>query len=187
MGCHIVTRHIGVVPDDKNHPRYGVIQEACETAGRYAESMGGIFAIETGPEKAEVLERFIGSLSTKGVGVNLDPANLVMTFGGEGAPSVYTLKDYIVHTHIKDGRLKQFCDPDIMYGMPGAPEIEGDEWDYCEETPVGEGDVNFPSYLSALKAIGYTGFLTVEREMVENPVEDMKRSVAYVKALIADK
>lgn len=46
----IVTAHIGVVPADKKHPRYGIMQEACGELAEYADSLNAHFAIETGPE-----------------------------------------------------------------------------------------------------------------------------------------
>ena len=98
----IVTTHIGVVPADKNHERYKIMQEACFELSRYADSMDAHFAIETGPEIATTLKGFLDDLGSKGVAVNYDPANFVMVTGDDPVNAVYTLKDYIVHTHAKD-------------------------------------------------------------------------------------
>ena len=91
----VVTTHIGVVPEDKNVERYKIMQEACFTLSRYADQNNAHFAIETGPERAEVLRAFLDSLGSRGVAVNLDPANLVMVTGDDPVKAVYTLKDYI--------------------------------------------------------------------------------------------
>ena len=99
----VVTTHIGVVPEDKNHPRYKIMQEACYELATYADSIHAHFAIETGPERSEVLRDFLDSLGSTGVGVNLDPANLVMVTGDDPVKAVHNLKKYIVHTHAKDG------------------------------------------------------------------------------------
>ena len=93
----IVTTHIGVVPEDENHERYKIMQEACFELSRYADSIGSHFAIETGPEKSATLKKFLDALGSKGVAVNLDPANLVMVTGDDPVGAVYNLKDYIVH------------------------------------------------------------------------------------------
>ena len=103
LETNIVTTHIGVVPNDEKHPRYSVMQRACLELAEAAESMDAHFAVETGPETAAVLKRFLDSLNSKGVAVNLDPANFVMVTGDDPVRAVYTLKDYIVHTHAKDG------------------------------------------------------------------------------------
>lgn len=96
-----MTTHIGVVPADPSHPRYGVMQQACFELAQYADSLDAHFAIETGPETAATLKHFLDELHSTGVAVNLDPANLVMVTGDDPVQAVYTLKDYIVHTHAR--------------------------------------------------------------------------------------
>ena len=54
--------------------------------------------------------------------------------------------------------------------------------DYFIETPVGQGDVDFPAYFAALNEIGYNGFLTIEREAGGNPVLDIQKAADYVRA-----
>ena len=105
----VVTTHIGVVPSDENHPRYEIMQKACRELAEAADSMEAHFAVETGPETAETLKKFLDSLMSKGVAVNLDPANLVMVTGDDPVRAVYTLRDYIVHTHAKDGKKLSDC------------------------------------------------------------------------------
>ena len=95
----VVTTHIGVVPEDKNHERYKILQEACHELAMYADSVGAKFAIETGPERSIVLKEFLDSLGSTGVSVNLDPANLVMVTGDDPVGAVYNLQKYIIHTH----------------------------------------------------------------------------------------
>ncbi|MBP3665172.1 MAG: sugar phosphate isomerase/epimerase, partial [Tyzzerella sp.] len=94
LECNIVTTHIGVVPGDKNHPRYQVMQEACGALARYADAMQAHFAIETGPETSLTLKGFLDSLGSTGVAVNMDPANLVMVTGDDPVQAVYNLRDY---------------------------------------------------------------------------------------------
>ena len=87
----VVTTHIGVVPEDKNHERYKILQEACHELAMYADSVGAKFAIETGPETAPVLAEFVKAAG-RGVGVNLDPANFVMVTGQDPTEAVYLLR-----------------------------------------------------------------------------------------------
>ena len=81
LGTDIVTTHIGVVPEDSSHERYKIMQEACFELSRFADSLDAHFAIETGPETSATLKKFLDSLGSTGVAVNLDPANLVMVTG----------------------------------------------------------------------------------------------------------
>ena len=169
MDCNIVTTHIGTVPNDKNAEQYKIMQEACFTLAEFADSMHAHFAVETGPEPALVLKEFLDSLHSNGVAVNLDPANLVMLVADDPVQAVYTLKDYIVHTHAKDG-----------VQVSPATATEGVKY---EELSLGTGGVPFPKYLEALSEVGYKGFLTVERECGDTPEKDIKAAVDYLKNL----
>ncbi len=180
LGSKVVTTHIGVIPDTKNDT-YKIMQEACNELAEYADSVGASFAVETGPEPAAMLREFLDSLSARGVKVNLDPANLVMVTRDDPVAAVYTLKDYIVHTHAKDGVNLKPCDRHEIYGFFAEGGI-GDLriWEYFNEVPLGEGNVDFDRYLAALADIGYKGFLTIEREVGENPAADIKKAVDFL-------
>ncbi len=185
LGTNIVTTHIGVIPADQNSETYAVLYDACEELASYAHSVGACFAVETGPEPAERLYAFLSSLSTRGVGVNLDPANFVMVTDEDPARAVGILKDYIVHTHAKDGIMRKKTDPQIIYdffaeGGIGDLRLE----DYFLETPLGEGKVDFGAYLQALESAGYQGFLTIERETGADPLADVKRAVDYLRQMM---
>ncbi|MDD5898861.1 MAG: sugar phosphate isomerase/epimerase [Clostridia bacterium] len=175
----VVTTHIGVVPTDSTHPRYAVMQDACGQLAAYADSMQAHFAIETGPEPSAVLKRFLDGLHSTGVAVNLDPANLVMVTGDDPVRAVHNLKDYIVHTHAKDGRKLYDKNPEIIYGLVPDDAIVTDP--SFAEVPLGEGQVPFAGYLAALEEVGYRGFLTIEREVGGNPYGDIELAVSFLK------
>ena len=178
LGTNVVTTHIGVVPEDKNHDRYKVMQEACFELARYADSLEAHFAVETGPETSLELKKFLDGLNSTGVGVNLDPANLVMVTGDNPAKAVYNLQKYIVHTHAKDGVQNFYKDPEIVYGIKKDPLVTGESF---TEVPLGEGSVNWKDYLAALEDIGYKGFLTIEREVGDDPERDIRAAVEFLK------
>lgn len=177
----VVTTHIGVVPEDPAHPRYGIMQDACGKLAAYADGMQAHFAIETGPEKAATLKGFLDGLHSTGVAVNLDPANFVMVTGDDPVQAVYTLQDYIVHTHAKDGRRLAVRDPEVLYGMVESEMLSDPSY---IELPLGEGDVDFPNYLKALNDIGFKGFLTIEREVGDDPEGDIGAAVRFLQNLI---
>lgn len=181
LETNVVTTHIGVVPKDSAHPRYGIMQEACGELARYADSLKAHFAIETGPEEAATLKGFLDGLHSKGVAVNLDPANFVMVTGDDPVQAVYTLKDYIVHTHAKDGKRLHYVEPEIVYGLAEADMLGSSSF---IELPLGEGTVDFPAYLKALEDIGFKGFLTIEREVGDDPGKDIAAAVEFLKNII---
>lgn len=184
FGAKVITTHIGVIPKDKNEPRYKVMLKALTECGLYAKEKGITLAIETGPEKATTLLQFIKD-TKRGVGVNLDPANFVMVTDQDPVEAVYLLKDYIVHTHLKDGILLHKTDPKIIYDYFAEGGIELlNISNYFIETPVGEGHVNFKKYIKALKDINYNGFLTIERETGPEPLKDIKQAISFIIPLI---
>lgn len=180
LECNIVTTHIGVVPEDKNHPRYQIMQEACGQLSEYADQMQAHFAIETGPETSLTLKGFLDSLGSRGVAVNMDPANLVMVTGDDPVQAVYHLRDYIVHTHAKDGIKLKDGDPEVIYGVKVIEDIIKSE-EYFREVPLGEGKVPFAKYLNALEDIGYRGFLTIEREVGDAPAKDILLAADFLR------
>ncbi len=184
LETNVVTTHIGVVPSDPNHPRYKIMQEACGELAEYADSIGAHFAVETGPETSLTLKGFLDSLHSTGVGVNLDPANLVMVTGDDPANAVYNLKDYIVHTHAKDGTKLFDKDPEIVYGIRRDDALVTSR--SFKEMPLGEGQVPYTKYLKALEDIGYRGFLTIERECGDDPAGDIAKAVSFLKEIIAN-
>ena len=182
----VVTTHIGVVPSDPTHERYGIMQEACFELARYADSIGSHFAIETGPELSSTLKKFLDGLHSTGVAVNLDPANLVMAVGDDPVEAVHNLKDYIVHTHAKDGKMLKRTNPEYIYHVVPNPE-DMEMQQYFIEMPLGQGNVNFESYLAALDEIGYRGFLTIEREVGEDPAADIMIAKEHLLRIIENR
>lgn len=184
LDSDIVTTHFGIVPEIINK-QYEILIEACRKLGSFASATNCTFAIETGPERATILRKFIENACVKGIGVNFDPANLVMVTGDDPIEGVYELKNHIVHTHAKDGIMKKQHIPEIVYKAFAEPEkykLNFDE--YFIETPLGKGSVDFPHYLNALNSIGYTGFLTIEREVGDEPEFDISQAVRFLKAQI---
>lgn len=184
LGTTVVTTHIGVVPRSRRAPRYAVMKAACEELAEYGDKVGASFAVETGPETAAELKEFLDSLSARGVRVNYDPANLVMVTHDDPVAGVETLGNYIVHTHAKDGIHKKGCDAEKIYEAFAVGGVEGLHiGDYFEETPLGEGEVDWPAYMAALKKVGYDGYLTIEREVGADPVADISKAVGFLRAL----
>lgn len=165
----IVTTHIGHLPEDESAREWEIGLETAITLGKYAEERGIFLASETGPESPRRLRRFLEKTGNPAIKVNYDPANFIMLGPFDHIGGVKILKDWIVHTHAKDG----LC---LMQG-------EGDEDNLWEEVPLGEGGVAFPYYLKALDDVGYDGYLTIEREVGDNPEADIVKAVEFLRSL----
>ena len=177
----VVTTHIGVIPQEVNSQKWPVMREACEDLGNYGDKIGVQIAIETGPEKVELLKKFLENLKSGSVKVNYDPANLVMVTGDNATAGVHLLKDYIIHTHAKDGVRLKPIEPKVVYDYFAKGGIEDLRLgEYFLEKPLGEGDVDFDSYIQAMKEIDYNGFFTIEREAGDDPVSDIIKAKKFL-------
>ena len=166
LECNVVTTHIGHVPTEENALKE-VMRRACRELALYADSIGSSFAVETGPETGAILADFLDSLGAGGVRVNFDPANLVMCAGDPPVNALKYLGKYVVHTHAKDG-IKTSTTPSGYL-----------------EVPLGQGGVNFDTYLPALRATGYDGFLTIEREVGDTPEADISLAADFLRKKLA--
>ncbi len=183
LDTDIITSHIGVVPEDRENPRYAIMVNAMKRLGREAEKAGCRIAIETGPERPEILNAFLCDVGQRHIGVNYDPANLVMVLDHvDPVHGVYTLKDFIFHVHVKDGKQLQYAGPEVIYGFFAEGGIEDLRMeDYILETPLGDGDVDFVAWMKALTDIGYNGYFTIEREVGNDPTIDIQKAVDFLK------
>lgn len=157
----IMTTHIGVLGEDLDGNARETMVRNLKRLGDFAAGHGITLATETGLESGPRLRSIIEDADTKGLGVNFDPANLVMN-GFDYLEAATVLSPYIVHTHAKDGIRR------------------GEE---AKELPLGEGQVDFPVYVRLLRELGYEGAYTIERETGEDPVGDIRKAVAFLKNL----
>ena len=101
------------------------------------------------------------------LGINLDPANLILYGKANPVDSLDVFGEYVVDIHAKDG-----CYPT-------------DGKNLGREVPIGEGSVNFPVFIQKLKKIGYDGTLIIEREITgEQQSKDILSAKKYLEALI---
>lgn len=187
LGCGIVTTHIGHIAEESDPSKIEVMREACRELAEYADSVGASFAIETGSDRGCVLAQFLESLGAGGVKVNFDPANLVMCQDERPEEALKYLGKYIVHTHAKDGIM-------LKKSVEGKLELDDEAKKHAAmmemgkkylEMPLGKGGVDFDVYLPALKATGFDGFLTIEREVGEDPIADISMAVEFLRDKIA--
>ena len=186
----VMTTHIGVVPTRKDSPVFKAMASALGEVGEYAASRGCTLAVETGPEPISRLIDMIKAAGDRGIGINFDPANLAMVLNVNPAQEVPLAGKYIVHTHAKDGlHLRDFNPSDVYgtldtYDLTPPEEQSKDDSPVFKEVPLGQGQVNWTEYLAALRRVGYDGFLTIEREVGNNPKADIVMAVDFLKSRI---
>ena len=162
-----VTCHVGFVPEEKNEFYDRFILDMQQLA-RFAAAMGQEFLFETGTETAAHLKQTIDDINEPNVGVNFDPANLLIYNNGDPAGVVDLLAEKIKVIHCKDAN----------------PPVEGAS--SGRETVLGAGSTRFTALLKRLVDGGFNGPLIIEREIVPGPEQekDIKEAVALIKSTI---
>jgi sugar phosphate isomerase/epimerase len=166
MGCDTVALHIGVVPHEHDHPDRPGIIEVTRRLCQHCQDNGQFLHLETGQETAEDLIAFIEDVGFDNLKINFDPANMILYGMGEPLEALRKLAKYVRSVHCKDGKWSD--QPGVTWG---------------QEVPLGEGDVNIKAYLQTLKDIGYTGPLTIEREIPQDPERQLREIGSAVRLL----
>ena len=160
---------MGFIPEQPCYEGYRGLVEAVKWVGTYAKSKGVWFNFETGQETPTTLMRTIADTGLDNLGVNLDPANLIMYGRANPVDAVGIYGDKVRGVHLKDGNYPT-----------------GDFSKLGRETKVGEGSVNYPAFINKLvKEQGYTGDLYIEREISgAQQIADIKDTIVYIKELL---
>jgi sugar phosphate isomerase/epimerase len=168
IGVDNITSHVGFLPENPNNPVYKATVEALKQVVGHCHELGIDFNFETGQETPVALLRTFEEIGLDNVGINLDPANLLMYGKANPLDALDMLADYVNGVHAKDG------------------EYPTDGWNLGVEKQLGEGRVNFPVLIQKLKDMGYDGALTIERE-ISGPQQaaDIKKGVEFLRKLIA--
>jgi len=165
LGAPRVALHIGFVPADSSDPAYvKLIDDIRETADACSAAGLGL-SLETGQETAEEMLHFLQVVDRPNLGINFDPANMILYGKDRPVEALETLKGHVVSVHCKDGIW---------------PAQEGE---LGSETPLGQGQVNIPAFVAKLKEIGYAGTLTIEREAGDDRIGDILRGKELLERL----
>ncbi len=156
LQCDTVALHIGFVPEDRESAEYKSLIEATQDLLDHVKANGQQLNLETGQETADHLLEFIEDVGRDNLFINFDPANMILYGTGDPIAALKKVSKYVRSVHCKDG----------TWAAEGQ---RGKEWG-CE-VPLGEGDVGMENYLRTLKEIGYTGPLTIEREIAHDRVQ----------------
>ena len=152
LGCKVVALHLGFVPHDTSDTLYQEVVAVTREVADHCRSNGQNLHLETGQETADALLQFMSDVDRDNLYVNFDPANLILYGTGEPIASLEKVGDRVRSVHCKDA---------TWAAKPG------EEWG--AEVPLGQGDVGMENYLRTLNDLGYTGPLTIEREIPEEP------------------
>lgn len=155
LGVKYLSMHAGFI--DESDPAYA--KKFYDRIRYLADAAGQkdiMLLLETGQETAGELRGFMEKLNHSAIGVNFDPANMILYDKGNPIEAVRVLAPWIKHIHIKDA---------IRTTQPGT---------WGAEVPWGDGEVGPEAFLNVLKEIGFDGVLAIEREAGDDRFGDIK-------------
>ena len=165
MGLKLVTFHAGFLPHEESDPSFGkLVDRLHQVAGLFAGKQMSV-AFETGQEEASTLAAFLTKLDRANVGVNFDPANMILYGKGDPVAALRTLGPWLRQCHLKDA---------VATKTPGT---------WGEEVRLGTGQVDWKAFFATLGEVGFTGDLCIEREAGNQRVADIRAAREYVTAL----
>lgn len=167
LGLKLITFHAGFLPHEASDPAFAKLMDRIRQIGELFGEHGLDLGFETGQETADTLKDFLDQLGLPNVGVNFDPANMILYDKGDPIDALKTLAPYLKQCHIKDANRTT---------QPG-------EWG--EEVQTGTGQVDWKAFLSTLDGLGYEGVFAIEREAGEQRVEDILAAKKYICGLNA--
>jgi sugar phosphate isomerase/epimerase len=167
-GLTHVMFHAGFLPHDRHDPDYPKLADRLTQVASLFADHGLTCSLETGQEEAPALLAFLQELNKPNVGVNFDPANLILYDKGDPIAGLKTLRPHVRQCHVKDA---------IKTQVPGT---------WGEEVVVGTGQVDWPAFFAVLGP-GFTGTLALEREAGDARVADLRTAATFVRGLLENR
>ncbi len=167
LGLNLVSFHAGFLPHEESDPTFAKLQGRLRQIADLAATKKVQVALETGQEEAATLATFLKGLDRQNVGVNFDPANMILYDKGDPVAALKMLSPWLRQVHLKDA---------VRTRTPG-------EWG--EEVRLGTGQVDWKAFFSTLDAVGFKGNLCIEREAGKERVADIRAAREYVEKLLA--
>lgn len=166
-GLPAIITHLGFIPENASDPAFAGVVDAVREVALVLQQHGMEFWFETGQETPVTMLRLIDAVGTGNLGINLDPANLILYGKANPVDALDVFGKYVRSVHGKDG----------LYPT--------DPYHLGQEVKIGAGKVNFPALVRRLEEVGYRGPVIIEREISgEQQTVDMREAVRYLGELL---
>ncbi len=156
MGLKLVTFHAGFLPADETHPTFAKMLQRLDEVADIFMVQNILLGLETGQETATELAALLHKLNHPNIGVNFDPANMILYDKGDPVKALHVLAPWIRQVHIKDAKRTK---------VPGT---------WGEEVPVGTGEVDWRAFFSTFKHVIFNVNLAIEREYGSTRIPDIR-------------
>jgi len=155
----VVTARIGIVPEEADSEEFRLNVQVLNDLARYGNRVGVTLAVAS--PRPDPLSRLVQSVTEGPLGINFDPAAIVMA-GGAPADAYRSLHSLVVHVIVRDGLR------DAELGV---------------EVSLGRGEVPWDELLALFDEAGYTGWCTIDRTQGDDRPGDAARAIQYLRQL----
>ncbi len=162
LGCPVVSNFIGAMPPTDS-PAAQTLRDALEEIGRHGQRVGATLAARTGPHEGERLAEWIRALDPGTLGVDFDPAGLVINKHDVEA-TMRAVGASVLHFRARDA----VRDLSQEQGL---------------EVQMGRGSVDLPPLLAILEEHDYHGFITVDRQPGTQSAAQCAEALEYLENL----
>ena len=167
LGVKRIVTHMGFLPENPTNRTFKEVVATIKEVAEYCLANGQELLFETGQETPITLLRTIETVGTGNLGINLDPANLIMYGKANPVDALDVFGKYVMEVHGKDG----------VY--PSCGDCLG------AEMKIGDGKVDFKALLSTLKSLGYDGNVIIEREISgDEQIRDILHAKEYFENIL---
>lgn len=167
LGVELVTFHGGFIPEDHDDPQRSVMIDRIRQIHDRFAAEGVRVALETGQETATTLLEALDALDRPKLGVNFDPANMILYSMGDPIAALDELAPRVAQIHIKDA---------LETSIPGTWGIE---------VPVGDGEVDWAHFFEACKRLPKQCDFMIEREAGESRLPDVLKARRHVEGYLS--
>jgi L-ribulose-5-phosphate 3-epimerase len=165
LGLNLVTFHAGFFPVDEHTPGFRKMVERLQmTADTFASRKIQV-GLETGQESAAELAAMLRRVDRPNLGVNFDPANIILYGRQDGIEALRLLAPWLRQVHVKDA---------TPAATPGT---------WGEEVVVGTGAVDWAAFFTTLKSLNFAGHAVIEREAGANRLGDICAAKKFIESL----
>lgn len=154
-GLSLVTFHAGFLPEDPRDRLHKTMIERIEKVAQEFASRDVLLGLETGQERAETLLETLDGIDEPLLGINFDPANMILYGMGNPNEALEELADYVLQVHIKDATASS---------TPG-------QWG--TEVPAGQGETDWARLFAFVNTSLPDVNLVIEREAGDPRVADV--------------
>lgn len=175
VGIDLVTFHAGFLPEHAADPEREKLVARLKELAFLFDPYGIDIALETGQETATTLSEVLADINQANLGVNFDPANMILYGKGDPVDALQKLAPQVMQIHIKDA---------LPSEHPGSSEYPGG---WGTEVPVGQGAVDWPGFFTMARVINPPVNFIIEREAGASRMGDIRAAYELIAIQLGEK